>query len=55
MDKVDGESVGNILADFLHEYGTPQHLICDGASVQVGRKTKFQQIIRRSQINFHVL
>ena len=54
MDKVDGNKVGNTLADFVHEFGAPQHLTFDGASVQVGRKTKFQQVLRRSRIDYHV-
>lgn len=52
--RADGEQVGNSLADFIHEYGAPDHLKFDGAAVQVGPRTKFMEVIRRAYIKWHV-
>ena len=54
MQRANNENVGNSLNDFINDYGIPDHLTYDGAAVQVGSKTKFQETIRRSRINTHV-
>ena len=54
LKKVDGENVGFTLSDFVHEYGAPQKLTYDGAQVQRGSKTRFVDIIRRANIDYHV-
>ena len=52
--RANNENVGNTLNDFVHDYGIPDHLTYDGAPVQVGSRTKFQDIIRRNRIKTHV-
>jgi hypothetical protein len=54
MPAATGETVGHSLLDFIHEFGAPEHLTCDGASVQVGSKTLFMQTIRRTRIDTHI-
>ena len=54
LPDANGESINNTLLDFTHEYGAPEHLTFDGAKVQVGRLTKFQQSLRRMRIAFKV-
>ena len=54
MTSANGENVGNSLCDFINDYGAPDHLTYDGAAVQVGRKTKFVDTLRRNNIRSHV-
>ena len=54
LQRADGEQVGHSLANFIHEFGAPEHLTFDGASVQVGAKTKFMEILRRAEIKYHI-
>ena len=42
------------MADFIHEYGAPEHLTFDGASVQTGPGTRFHKVLRKCQIDYHV-
>jgi hypothetical protein len=51
---VTGDDIGQTLADFVSDYGAPEHLTFDGASVQVGSKTRFMDLIRRHEIKHHV-
>ena len=52
--KVDGNHVGDTLTQFIADFGAPEHLTFDGASVQTGPKTKFMQALRRYEIKYHV-
>ena len=54
MRRANNDNVGNSLNDCINDYGIPDYLTYDGAAVQVGSKTKFQETIRRSRINTHV-
>lgn len=54
LQKANSENVGNALANFVHDYGAPESLTFDGAAVQVGSKTRFMEVIRRANIQFHV-
>ena len=54
LTRANGESIGNALLDFIHDFGAPRHLTFDGATVQVGRNTKFMKTIRDYQIQYHV-
>ena len=54
ISKADNEQVGYSLSKFVSEYGAPDHLTYDGAAVQVGRKTLFQDLLRRHEIKNHV-
>ena len=54
LSKVDGNSVGDALTQFINDYGVPERLVFDGASVQTGPKTRFMDAIRRYEIKYHV-
>jgi len=54
VTKVNDDQVGRSLNDFIFEYGAPNHLTYDGAAVQVGANTVFQDTIRRANIDYHV-
>ena len=38
----------------MHDFGAPAHMTFDGAQVQVGRKTMFQQLLHEFNIDYHV-
>jgi hypothetical protein len=52
--KVDGNTVGDTLTQFIGNFGAPAHLTFDGASVQTGPRTRFLEAIRRYEIKYHV-
>jgi hypothetical protein len=52
--KIDGNNVGDALTQFISDYGVPERLVFDGASVQTGSKTRFMDAIRRYEITYHV-
>ena len=54
MTKVNGESVGDTLGDFVSDFGIPDHLTFDGAKVQVGNNTKFRKNIQKHDIKWHI-
>ena len=55
IPKVDGNHVGDTpLTQFIGDFGVPQHLTFDGASVQTGPKTRFMDANRRYEIKYHV-
>ena len=55
MMKVDGNHVGDTLTQFIvSDYGIPERLTFDGASVQTGPKTRFMDAIRKHEIKYHV-
>jgi hypothetical protein len=54
LDKADNENVGYALRSFISDFGAPEYLKYDGAPVQVGRKTIFQDAIRKHEIKAHV-
>ena len=54
ISKVNNEQVGQSLNNFIFDYGAPSHLTYDGAAVQVGSKTIFQDAMRRANIQYHV-
>jgi hypothetical protein len=54
IPKADDANIGPTLNAFSTDYGIPDHLTMDGANVQVGRNTQFQQFMRRNDISFHV-
>ena len=55
LPKVDDVNIGPTLAQFISEYGIPEHLTMDGAAVQKGRKTKFMETIKQAAIKHHIL
>jgi hypothetical protein len=54
LQKVDGNSVGDAFTQFISDYGVPERLTFDGASVQTGPKTRFMDAIRRYEVKYHV-
>jgi hypothetical protein len=54
LSKVDGNSVGDALTQFINDYGVPERLVFDEASVQTGPKTRFMDAIRRYEVKYHV-
>ena len=38
----------------VNDHGAPEHLTCDGAAVQVGRKTTFHKSLQNHDIECHV-
>jgi hypothetical protein len=54
IQRVDGKHVGDTLTQFINDYGVPEHLTFDGASVQTGPKTRFMEAIRKYEIKYHV-
>ncbi|KAI2511683.1 Reverse transcriptase (RNA-dependent DNA polymerase) [Fragilaria crotonensis] len=54
MLKVNGNTVGDTLTQFIGDFGAPAHLTFDGASVQTGPRTRFMEAIHRYEIKYHV-
>ena len=54
LSKENNEQIGQSLKDFIFEYGAPSQLTYDGAAVQIGSKTLFQETIRKADIKPHV-
>ena len=52
IQKIDGNHVGDTLTQFISDYGAPEHLTFDGASVQTGPRTRFMDAIRRYEIKY---
>ena len=49
-----GDSVGNSLLDFIHEFGAPSMLTFDGAQNQFGKNTLFMKTLKEYRIPYHV-
>jgi hypothetical protein len=41
LQKIDGNNMGDDLTQFISDYGVPERLMFDGASIQTGPKTHF--------------
>ena len=54
LESASGENIGYSLSNFVSDYGAPDRLTFDGAAVQVGRNTQFQNTIRKNDIKYHV-
>ena len=54
MQNTKGDSIGNSLYDFVHDFGAPEHLTFDGFQSQVGKNTKFKKGLRHFNIDWHV-
>ena len=46
---------GDMLDEFVRKYGAPKLLKFDGSKEQCGKNSKFQQIIRKYQIPYHIV
>ena len=51
MANKDGDNTGDTLSDICRNVGIPKTLVCDLASEQVGRHTKFMKEVRRLGID----
>ena len=49
-----GDSLGQALDDFVHNFGAPMHLTFDGHQSQVGKKTWFFWGLHKYKIEHHV-
>ena len=49
-----GESLGETLDDFVHNYGAPEHLTFDGHLSQVGFRTRFFNNFRKYKMDHHI-
>ena len=47
-------STGQVLKQFISNFGIPDKLVCDGAAKQVGKQTEFQSTVQKHAINLHV-
>ena len=47
-------SAGQVLKQFISDFGIPDKLVCDGAAEQVGKQTEFQSTVRKHAIDLHV-
>ena len=54
ITELNGNSIGNTLRNFCNDFGVPEYLKFDGAMVQIGRNTLFQQLINMYDIKFKV-
>ena len=54
MSNANDENISNTLKGFVNDFGAPERLTYDGASVQTGRKTLFQKILRKHDIKHHI-
>ena len=50
MQRMNGTNVGNSLKAFVNDYGAPNKLTYDGALVQTGRNTLFQETLSKYDI-----
>lgn len=50
IKQATGDSIGDSLLDFIHDFGVPEHLTSDGASSQEGKNTKFMKGVRFHRI-----
>ena len=49
-----GESLGETLDDFVHDFGATEHLTFNGFQYQSGKNTKFFKNIRNYNVYHHV-
>ena len=54
IPRANSEHVGYILNDFVSDYGAHDHLTYNGAAVQVGSNTNFQNSVQKYKIKTHV-
>jgi hypothetical protein len=54
LQKINGDSVGDTLTQFISDFGVPERLTFDGASIQTGPKTRFMDAVRKYEIRYHV-
>lgn len=54
IQKIDGNNMGDTITQLIRDYGAPEHLRFDGASVQTGPKTRCMSAIRKNEIKYHV-
>ena len=50
----NGDSLGETLDDFVHEFGAPEYSTFDGFQSEVGKNTKFFNNLLKYNIDNHV-
>ena len=50
MTRANGDTIGDSLLDFIHDFGVPEQLKSDGAAAQEGKNTKFMASVRKYRI-----
>ena len=54
MNNMSGDSIGETLQHFVHDFGIPSILTFDGHKSQVSKGSLFMKMIRKYDIKFHV-
>ena len=54
INNMTGDSIGQTLIDFIHDFGVPQFLTFDGHKSQVGAGSLFMRTVRKHHIKFRV-
>ena len=54
MTKANGDTIGQSLVSFSHDFGIPEHITFDGATAQVGKNTLFMRTLKQYQCEYHV-
>ena len=49
-----GDSLGELIEDFLHEFGAPEHLTFNEFGSQFSKSTRFYKNMRKYSIKHHV-
>jgi hypothetical protein len=54
MEKVNGDTLGQSLIDFSHDFGVQSHIIFDGTMEQVSKNMLFMKTLKKYQSDYHV-
>lgn len=54
MDNMSGDQIGQILQQFIHDFGMPKNLTFDGHKSKIGNGSIFMKLIRKYNIVLHV-
>ena len=54
LQRANVDQVGHSFSAFISEFGAPDHLTYDGATVQVGTNTIFMDTVGQEEIDNHV-
>ena len=54
IERLTGDSIGETLNNFTHEFSAPDWLVHDGAAAQTRANTRFQRMMKKYDILSHV-
>ena len=54
INNMTGDSIGQSLIDFIHDFGIPRHMIFDGHKTQIKYGSLFMRTVSKYHIEFHV-